>query len=246
MPEKSVLIQQLPVERDKMGFWTHPQWPFDGEENAIPKSWFPDNSLEVCTVEMENDGPEGLFETWADGGACDCTPWSPSSPCGDGWFTFSIHDTEDGPICVWVRRAAQEKWSLNGENGSWSYNSLAELIKDNYGHDSDGDGHPASFRPGLYEGDTIYRAIEHKDDPAGFLPDADQITEIMFDNAASSDAGEWVDAYPSLDKQALLDLEVSLEPLKVWARKYCQPDFFTVEAITSHIITKEEVREALA
>jgi hypothetical protein len=20
-----------------------------------------------------------------------------------GWFIFSIHDTEDGPICVWVR-----------------------------------------------------------------------------------------------------------------------------------------------
>lgn len=46
----------------------------------------------------------------------------------------------------------REKWSLTGENGSWDYDSLDELLKDNYGHDSDGDGHPASFRLGLYAG----------------------------------------------------------------------------------------------
>ena len=25
---------------------------------------------------------------------------------GDGWFVGSIHDTEDGPICIWLRHAA--------------------------------------------------------------------------------------------------------------------------------------------
>lgn len=140
----------------------------------------------------------------------------------------------------------QEKWSLNGENGAWDYDSLAELIKDNYGHDSDGDGHPASFRAGLGIGDTIYRAIEHKDDPAGFLPDAGQITEIMWDNAVSSDAGEWVDAYPELDEEAAAALAEALEPLKAWARKHCQPDFFTVKDIATHELTAEDVRAAMA
>ena len=103
MPEETALIQQLPVERDGMGFWTHPAWPRDGDEDSIPKAWFADQGLEVLCIEMESDGPEGFFETWADEGLCDCTPWTPSNPLGEGWFIFSIHDTEDGPICVWVR-----------------------------------------------------------------------------------------------------------------------------------------------
>ena len=103
MPEEIALIQALPVVRDDMGFWTHPAWPDDGEECALPYTWFAEHGLEFFIVEMENDGPEGMFETWADEGLCDCTPWVPTKPAGDGWFVFSIHDTEDGPICVWVR-----------------------------------------------------------------------------------------------------------------------------------------------
>lgn len=51
-----------------------------------------------------NDGAEVLNAGWLDaGGDYDCTPWQPSIPVGDAWFTFSIHDTEDGPVCIWVR-----------------------------------------------------------------------------------------------------------------------------------------------
>src|SRR5688572_1971567 len=109
MPEEIVLIQQLPVERDEMGFWTHPAWPRDGDEDAIPKIWFAEQGLEILCSEMENDGPEGLFETWADEGLCNYMPWTPSNPPGEGWFIFSIHDTQDGPICVWVRQVTP--WS---------------------------------------------------------------------------------------------------------------------------------------
>lgn len=100
----NISIEQKQVARDESGFWTHPAWPRDGHEDAIEKSWFSENGLELSIVEMESDGPEGLFETWADEGICDCTTWTPSNPHGDGWFIFSIHDTEDGPICVWVRQ----------------------------------------------------------------------------------------------------------------------------------------------
>lgn len=133
------------------------------------------------------------------------------------------------------------KWSLTGDNGSWDYDSLGELLKDNYGHDSDGDGHPASYRPGLYEGDTVYRGIECKDDPAHFLPDANDVTERMYENACGSDAGDWVDAYPDLSKAAEAELQIALAPLKAWARKHCQPDFFTIKGITPHTVTAEDV-----
>lgn len=102
MPEEKQLIQPLQVERDVYGFWTHPAWPDDGDECVLPYGWFTDNGLEFSLVEMESDGPEGLIDTWSDGD-CDCNPWRPSKPAGDGWFVFSIHDTEDGPVCVWVR-----------------------------------------------------------------------------------------------------------------------------------------------
>ncbi|HFO4767186.1 TPA: hypothetical protein ACHJ1G_005562, partial [Escherichia coli] len=26
---------------------------------------------------------------------------------GNGWFIGSIHDTEDGPVCVWLRNKAE-------------------------------------------------------------------------------------------------------------------------------------------
>ena len=134
-----------------------------------------------------------------------------------------------------------DKWSLTGDNGSWDYDNLEDLLKDNYGHDSDGDGHPASYRPGLYEGDTVYRGIECKDDPARFLPDANDVTERMYENACDSDAGEWVDAYPDLSKAAEAELDIALTPLKAWARKHCQPDFFTIKDSTPHTVTAEDV-----
>ncbi len=137
-----------------------------------------------------------------------------------------------------------EKWSLKGENGTWDYDTLAELIIDNYGHDSCGDGHPASYRPGLYEGDTIYRATPHFDDPANFLPDASDVADNMADRASESDAGEWADRYPDLDAEAKEALSKALEPLKTWARKHCQPDFFTVKDITPYILTVEDVRRS--
>lgn len=136
--------------------------------------------------------------------------------------------------------ATGEKWSLNGDNGSWDYDSLADLIKDHYGHSRDSAG-PMGCDEDLNVGSTVYRAIECKDDPAGFLPDASDITEHMYEQASSSDAGEWADQYPDLDDEAKEDLEKALEPLKAWARKHCQPDFFTVQDILPYTITPEDV-----
>lgn len=136
--------------------------------------------------------------------------------------------------------ATGERWSLNGENGAWDYNTLAELLKDNYGHSRDSAG-PMGCADDLVIGSTVYRATECKDDPAVFLPDASDLAETIYDNAASSDAGEWVDNYPDLDDAAKAGLEEALLPLKHWARAHCQPDFFTVKDITPYTITAEDV-----
>ena len=93
----------MPVTRDELGHWTHPAWPQDGDENAIPKAWFANNGLEPFIVEFESDAPEAQSEAYFEQGNPDCSAWQPSTPPGEGWFVFSIHDTEDGPVCVWVR-----------------------------------------------------------------------------------------------------------------------------------------------
>jgi hypothetical protein len=99
-------IQPLPVERDDLGHWTHPAWPQDGEENTIPITWFKDNGLLLVVVEFEYDAPEELADRYFEDGQPEaCKDWNPSAPTGEGWFVFSIHETEDGPICVWVRHA---------------------------------------------------------------------------------------------------------------------------------------------
>ncbi|MEB0226308.1 hypothetical protein [Pseudomonas sp. 10S4] len=106
MPEETVLIQRLPVQRDDCGLWTHPAWPDDGEESAILKSWFAEHCLEFSLIELESDGPEEMVTEYFEQGLVNCTAWEPTMPPGNGWFIFSIHDTDDGPICVWVRRVA--------------------------------------------------------------------------------------------------------------------------------------------
>lgn len=101
--QAATLITPLPIERDENGHWTHPGWPDDGEECAIPKGWFAEHGLELFIVDFESDAPEALSEAYFEQGNPDCSAWQPSTPPGEGWFVFSIHDTEDGPVCIWVR-----------------------------------------------------------------------------------------------------------------------------------------------
>ncbi|OAE13589.1 hypothetical protein AZH11_02830 [Pseudomonas simiae] len=102
MPEETVLIQQLPVKRDATGCWTHPAWS-STEGELIPYAWFDSRGLEISQRAFEYDASEALQASWLADGIADCAAWNPTTPDGEGRFIFSIHDTEDGPVCVWVR-----------------------------------------------------------------------------------------------------------------------------------------------
>ncbi|WP_312910987.1 hypothetical protein [Stutzerimonas nitrititolerans] len=96
-------IEAVKVERDEYGHWTHPAWPSNDDE-YIQNSWFDDQGLELKVVDFEGDAAQELVDAYFESGEPDCSKWEPTVPDGEGWFVFSIHDTEDGPICVWVRR----------------------------------------------------------------------------------------------------------------------------------------------
>ncbi|MGY8830077.1 MAG: hypothetical protein ACKVIS_11090 [Pseudomonadales bacterium] len=96
-------VLSVKVERDKYGHWTHPVWPKSDDDDAIPKAWFIDRGLQLFTVDFEDDAPEELVNNYFESGEPDVSSWEPTKPEGSGWFVFSIHDTDNGPICAWVR-----------------------------------------------------------------------------------------------------------------------------------------------
>ncbi|RVU72169.1 hypothetical protein [Pantoea dispersa] len=103
-------ISAQPVVRDRWGGWTHPAFflPAGGSEYPQPgefDAWLDEHNLQSATTWMENDVPEWMMDVFRKTG--NCSQWQPSGPPGGGWFTGSIHDTDEGPVCVWLRRKAE-------------------------------------------------------------------------------------------------------------------------------------------
>lgn len=98
-------VRPVTVTRDPNGFWTHPHY-FTPASDEAGQSEFSDwmrlHKLTCATRWMENDAPPQVIAAW-ENGVADISDWQPSAPAGEGWFIGSIHDTDDGPVCVWLR-----------------------------------------------------------------------------------------------------------------------------------------------
>lgn len=110
------MITATEVQRDEYGYWTHPDYfePANGNEYGFPgefDAWLGRNNLELSLLALEcDDAAADIAEKYADGELdCDISSWEPTKPDGDGWFIGSIHDTEDGPYCIWLRAAPAEE-----------------------------------------------------------------------------------------------------------------------------------------
>ena len=105
-------LSAQPVVRDRWGGWTHPDFftPADGREYPLPGefgAWLAAHYLTSATTWMDNDVPEHMSVRFGKTG--DCSDWQPSRPPGEGWFMGSIHDTDDGAVCIWLRRRDEGK-----------------------------------------------------------------------------------------------------------------------------------------
>ncbi|HFD8835894.1 TPA: hypothetical protein ACF67X_003567 [Salmonella enterica] len=95
-------ITALPVERDQYGYWTYPLYDdFCADREVISpdefNAWMEANDLEWTITYRD----EEILDPDVDG--FDISAWQPEAPAGDGWFVGSIHDTEDGAVCIWLR-----------------------------------------------------------------------------------------------------------------------------------------------
>lgn len=98
-------MEALVVERSEDGYWTHPEYAnLFGDREVISadefRSFCKQHGIESSIVEMENDNNQTVIDAYFEDGNQNISGWEPSMPDGEGWFVGSIHDTEDGPICV--------------------------------------------------------------------------------------------------------------------------------------------------
>nr|WP_314540090.1 hypothetical protein [uncultured Massilia sp.] len=102
---ETTLIQPMPVQRDELGHWSHPGIPDFDEDHAAYKAWLQAQGLEIKYRMLEDEADDHpVYHAYFEQGEGDMSAWAPEAPAGDGWFTLSIHDTEDGPVWVWARR----------------------------------------------------------------------------------------------------------------------------------------------
>lgn len=96
------MIQAHLVERDQFGFWTHPNYPdlADNCSSSEAQETLRRLGLELQNVFMESDAPRLYDSARSDQRYSE---WIPTRPEGAGWFVLSIHNTDNGPVCQYVR-----------------------------------------------------------------------------------------------------------------------------------------------
>ena len=101
----SKLIEWAPVVRDTNGSYAHPDLPAidDGDVENV-KKWLQSHGLLMQMVWMESDAP-AMFDSYGDGDPCVIASWQPAPPVGDDWFLLALHESEDGPVAWFARRA---------------------------------------------------------------------------------------------------------------------------------------------
>lgn len=95
-------IEKQPVERDEMGFWTHPNLPNFGEvvSKETLEAFENENNITVVIYSMEGSADQEIIDQWFEEGES-CLKWEPTPPSRSS-FILSIHDTEDGPYVWWA------------------------------------------------------------------------------------------------------------------------------------------------
>ncbi|MFZ4835934.1 hypothetical protein [Rouxiella sp. Mn2063] len=98
----STRIEAIEVQRDEHGQWTHPEYEkfCDGREYISSNefdAWTTEKGLEWLAEYRDED------EIDQHGDGYDISTWQPSGIKGDGWFVGSIHDSEDGAVCIWLK-----------------------------------------------------------------------------------------------------------------------------------------------
>lgn len=106
-------IKPMEPQRDQLGYWCHPDMPVI-ETSEQFDAWQAEQGFQYAIHCLDGDdgiGAEDALERYQSGDI-DILSWQPSKPEGDGWFNVAIYDTEDGPVCLWIRFQDEEQKQL--------------------------------------------------------------------------------------------------------------------------------------
>lgn len=101
------MIQPLSINRDLDGWWSHLDYlpEFDDE---ITEAQFNGScarrQIETKISYMEADVEPEIVDTYMNDGQINYSAWDIQHPAEPGWFILSIHDAEDGSVCIWGRQ----------------------------------------------------------------------------------------------------------------------------------------------
>jgi hypothetical protein len=116
------LIAVLPAQRDEDGWYGHNGIPDFDEDHQAYKAWLIAQGLETRFSSLESeDDTHPAYDAYYEQNACHVRDWFCEPPAGEGWFTLSIHDSEDGPQWVWARRVGAEVLMANMHADALAY-----------------------------------------------------------------------------------------------------------------------------
>ncbi|WP_311752733.1 hypothetical protein [Proteus columbae] len=92
------------VERNEDGYWVHSKLPYSETGSEITQ-WLSDNKLDQSCVYMSEDVDEdaAVFQNYFTHGNTNVSAWIPTELPGEGWFIGAIYESEEGPVCLWLR-----------------------------------------------------------------------------------------------------------------------------------------------
>ncbi|APG52626.1 TPA: hypothetical protein U2J46_003011 [Providencia stuartii] len=98
------------VERDSMGYWVHSQIP-ETEDSNVFEEWITKNELDYTLTHMDCDlgCDDSIYKSYFEDGDINISNWEPSKPEGRGWFVGGIYETEDSPVCMWLRQTKDKE-----------------------------------------------------------------------------------------------------------------------------------------
>lgn len=102
------MIIPVAAERDALGYWTHPSLVRSGcETTAHLTHWLKTHRLACFVMLMCDEDPEAYLAELARGQETPCArDWHVMPPDNDGWFIGSIHASQNGTVCYWLRQIA--------------------------------------------------------------------------------------------------------------------------------------------